>query len=311
MKIYIGVTDDKWFYYLSQIKPDELNFWQPSGKYTFRVLQPNELFLFKLHSPNNYIVGGAYFVSHSFLPASIAWEAMKEKNGSNNYYEFLGAIHKYRKSDYKTEPDPLIGNIILSTPFFFERSQWIPVPDSFKMNIVQGKSYDTNEKDGALLKEQIFERLLKTNKGENNTDLQISEEPIKYGSGQIIYPRLGQGAFRVLVTEAYNRRCSITGEKTLPVLDATHIVPYSQHGTHEVRNGILLRQDIHTLFDKGYLTVNEEYCVEVSKRIKEDYGNGKEYYAMHGKKLVVIPDKNNSMPNKEYLFWHNQNIFIA
>lgn len=46
----------------------------------------------------------------------------------------------------------------------------------------------------------------------------------------LIRHRLGQGAFRVLVTDAYQRRCAISGEKTLPVLEAAHIRPYSQHG---------------------------------------------------------------------------------
>lgn len=53
----------------------------------------------------------------------------------------------------------------------------------------------------------------------------------------------------------------------------------------------MLRQDIHTLFDRGYITIKEDNVIEVSRRIKEDYGNGKEYYAFHGKPLSNIPDK--------------------
>jgi len=54
MNFYIGITDQAWFDYLSSLSPppDEVNFWQPSGKTTFRALQPGELFLFKLHSLN-------------------------------------------------------------------------------------------------------------------------------------------------------------------------------------------------------------------------------------------------------------------
>lgn len=65
----------------------------------------------------------------------------------------------------------------------------------------------------------------------------------------------------------------------MPVLNAAHIKPYAEDGPHEVRNGLLLREDLHTLFDRGYMTITKDYRVEVSKRIKEDYGNGKEYYA--------------------------------
>jgi putative restriction endonuclease len=60
----------------------------------------------------------------------------------------------------------------------------------------------------------------------------------RYGREHLVQPRLGQGAFRVLVTEAYSRKCAITGEKTLPVLDASHIKPYSKGGPHAVSNGL-------------------------------------------------------------------------
>ena len=62
MKLYVGVTDSNWYNYLANKRPDELNFWQPGGKQTFQAVGPNELFLFKLHSPMNYIVGGGFFV---------------------------------------------------------------------------------------------------------------------------------------------------------------------------------------------------------------------------------------------------------
>ena len=82
MKFYVGVTDNKWFEYLARCKPDEVNFWRPGGTGSFQVLSPGAPFLFKLHSPENYIVGGGFFVSHSNLPLSLAWEACGDKNGA-------------------------------------------------------------------------------------------------------------------------------------------------------------------------------------------------------------------------------------
>lgn len=61
MKFYIGVTDDSWFHFLAPKKPDEVNFWRPRDKSTFRAIDQGAPFLFKLHSPNNYIVGGWFF----------------------------------------------------------------------------------------------------------------------------------------------------------------------------------------------------------------------------------------------------------
>ena len=70
-----------------------------------------------------------------------------------------------------------------------------------------------------------------------------------------------------------------------------------------------MRKDLHALFDRGYLTVTDKLHVEVSKRIKEDYGNGREYYALHGKKLSVIPGHLQDKPSEKYLIWHNEMFF--
>ena len=103
-------------------------------------------------------------------------------------------------------------------------------------------------------------------------------------------PRLGQGAFRVLVTDIYNRRCAITQERTLPALEAAHIRPYGDGGEHEARNGLLLRRDIHSLFDAGYVTVTPDLRFEVSRRIKEEFDNGKHYYELHGRPIFAPSD---------------------
>ena len=92
------------------------------------------------------------------------------------------------------------------------------------------------------------------------------------------------------------------------MLDAAHIRPYSLGGTHEPNNGILLRQDVHTLFDRGYLTVTPEYRVEVSGRIREEFDNGKEYYAIHGQS-IHIPEAMEFRPSRQSLIWHNEAVF--
>lgn len=98
MKLWVGITDDDWFEQLSKLEPDEANFWQPSGSRSFRALEPGELLLFKLHSPNNYIVGGAHFVRYSILPASLAWDAFREKNGVRSVDELRARIRQYRRA---------------------------------------------------------------------------------------------------------------------------------------------------------------------------------------------------------------------
>jgi putative restriction endonuclease len=139
----------------------------------------------------------------------------------------------------------------------------------------------------------------------------LVEEPEseRYGSEVLTHMRLGQGAFRVLITDAYERRCAISGERTLPVLEAAHIIPYENSGPHLVSNGMLLRSDIHKLFDKGYLTVTKQYKIEVSKRIKEEFENGMDYYKYHGSNLIVLPKKKIDQPSIQFINWHNTNVY--
>jgi putative restriction endonuclease len=130
MKIWVGVTDGDWFEFLRERLPDEVNFWQPSGSSRrFRVLEPGEPFLFKLHSPRNFIVGGGFFVRHTVLPCSLAWSAFGEKNGVPDLGEFRSRIAKYRRAD-RLEADPSVG--WRSSGY---RSRLIGLPTSFRAKV--------------------------------------------------------------------------------------------------------------------------------------------------------------------------------
>lgn len=305
MKMYVGITDFDWFQTLKQANCEEVNFWKPGGRTNFKALDEGDLFLFKLHSPKDYIVGGGLFLKFSILPSSLAWEAFGIANGANSLMELNNRVYKYKKTNRLSDPDPCIGCIILSTPFYFDEQDWISVPQDWSRNIVQGKTYDTREITGLALYKQVQDKIR----------LQNVTRPMVMDSAEnryaIIKPRIGQGAFKVLITDAYQRRCAITGEKTLPVLEAAHIKPYSLNGPHEINNGLLLRRDFHTLFDRGYITIDKYLTVEVSHRIKEDFGNGKEYYAHHGNKLIILPDQKDQLPEPHYLQWHNENVYLG
>lgn len=305
MRFYVGITDVDWFTYLSQGSlPEEVNFWQPSGSTTFRALQPGEPFLFKLHSPHDFIVGGAFFSHFSILPVSLAWSVFGRNNGTETEQEMRARIEHYRRTKPSPAEDYAIGCILLQSPFFLSERDWIPVPD-WNKNIVRGKGYDTETEPGKSVWEKVQALIGAT---EPETTLVAHEPTTGVGKPQVVLPRLGQGAFRVIVTDAYRRRCAITHSPVLLVLEAAHIRPFAQGGTHSPRNGILLRQDFHTLFDRGYVTVTPEYKVEVSRCIKEEFENGREYYALHGK-AISMPDRTELRPAPEYLEWHNNNNF--
>ncbi|MFI5219593.1 MAG: HNH endonuclease [Bacteroidia bacterium] len=312
MKFFIGVTDTEWFKYLTQINPEDVNFWQPGGKASFKVIGRGAPFLFKLKSPLNAIGGVGFFSTHSILPISMAWEIFGNRNGAAKAEEFYNNILRLRHSSSALSENPNIGCIVLTNPVFFKKEDWVATPPDWGQSIVQGKSYSTEEVIGNNIWKQVEANLFKyglNNKAEEVKNQLILEEPeAQYGKSILTKVRLGQGAFRVLVTDAYTRKCTISGERTLPVLEAAHIKPYAEAGPHFISNGLLLRSDIHKLFDTGYITITKDLKVEVSRKIKEEYENGRDYYKFHGNSLINIPSRSIDKPSHEFIEWHN-NIF--
>lgn len=169
MRLRIAVTDNNWFRFLRSLpNVDEVNFWQPSAARRFRALEPGEPLLFKLHSPEDFIVGGGFFVHYTTLPY---------------------------------------------------------------------------------------------------------------------------------------------GEKALPALDAAHIRPVAAGGQHRLDNGLLLRSDVHRLFDAGYVTVTPNGHFLVSRRIKDDFDNGEPYVPYHGQQ-IWMPKDPRRQPDRLQLEWHADEVFL-
>ena len=303
MRYWIGITDWDWFTFLRARQPlDEVNFWQPSAARAPVALERGAAFLFKLHaSHGGHIVGGGFFVRYTALPAHLTWDTFREENGASTYSEMLTRIQRYRRRPIDPYADQ-VGCLVLVQPFFFEESDWISAPAGWAKNIVQGKTYDSEAGEGQRVWDDVQLRL----SAAGNADHAIAED--RYGPPILVHPRLGQGAFRVEVLEAYARRCAVTGERTLPVLDAAHIRPYADLGPHRVENGLLLRKDLHALFDAGYVTVTPSFELRVSPQIREQFENGRDYYAFHGKELR-LPSAPAMRPSTEFLEWHGAERF--
>ena len=303
--MFVGVTDHQWFQRLRALRPDDVNFWRPSGR-GFAALEPGDPFLFKLHAPWNAIVGGGFFVESIRMPVSQAWMAFEERNGVADVDELLTRIDRYRPGQAGRGPaDPVIGAIVLTQPFFFEDADWLPAPADWSRNIVSGKGYDLAHGVGRQVWQAVLERLA-VRGTPDVPDLDATRDEKRVW----VRERLGQGAFRTLVTEAYQRRCAVTGERTIPVLEAAHIVPYAKRGPNRVDNGLLLRSDLHRLFDRGLVTIEPEALTfRVSDRIRDEYSNGRVYYDLADKPLLVLPSSAEHRPNREFLAFHRSSIF--
>lgn len=313
MRGFVANTDFDWFAFLAARQPlEEVNFWQPSGGDAFRALAPGEPFFFRLKKPYYTIAGFGLFARHEIVSAKLAWEAFGERNGAPNFAGMCERIEKYRRGQ---SADPAkqykVGCLMISQPVFFAEQDWVPEPADFSRNIVRGAGYDVFEGEGRRIWEACLERVrahrVPLAAEEEAQWAEVAEGP-RYGAPQIVRPRLGQGTFRVAVTQAYHGACAVSGEHSLPVLDVAHIRGYAEGGPHDVRNGLLLRADIHRLFDRGYVTVTPDFRFEVSGRLREEFENGKTYYALQGR-VIQLPDQTIDRPDRALLQWHNEQVF--
>jgi putative restriction endonuclease len=312
---YLFPTDINWFKFLRERQPlDEVNFWRPSGR-GFAALSPGEPLLFKLKSPHNAIGGFGLFARYEQATAHLAWDAFGERNGATTFDEMCRRIEHYRAGQPN---DPLrryqVGCIMLSQPVFFADGDWVPQPTDWAPQAVSGASYDLATGEGLRVWQQCLERSARVRPlqpvvmaAESLSPSDAAGGP-RYGAPQIVLPRLGQGTFRVAVTSAYGQTCAVTGEHSLPVLEAAHIRPYEDEGQHTVSNGLLLRADVHRLLDRGYVTVTPDLKFVVSRRLKEEFANGKVYYERHGRP-IHLPSQKADRPDVELLRWHNENVF--
>jgi putative restriction endonuclease len=314
VNLFIANTDNRWFDFLSsEPSQSDVNFWWPH-EMSFRAIQPGELLVFRLKSPRNKIGGFGVFSNHSLLPMQMAWETFGRSNGAPTFEALRSAIAQLR-GDPPVGPTTNIGCTVLVEPIFLPSDLWFDLPPSWSPSIQRGKTYSTDNEEGLDLWNRLQDaaRMLSTSTTRDLSDVMQAQYIVaqaRYGTPTLITPRLGQGAFRVAVTEAYGRQCAISDGKVLPALDAAHIKPYGDGGLHIKANGILLRKDIHCVFDAGYVTVDQDYRFAVSKKVKEAFNNGEEYLRLHGKPLR-LPKGKSDWPEQEFLKWHHENRYLG
>jgi putative restriction endonuclease len=311
VEAFVALTDREWFDRLSRMDGvDEVNFWSPHTR-KLKNFTRGEPVLFKLKArEGRAIVGGGFFEHFTTLPISIAWDTFEEKNGAASLTEVRQRIARLRYDETDPWAEYVIGCHLLVEPFFWDEEDWIPEPPDWHPNIQRGRSYDLTTSEGRWLWDAVVARLQGDPRGgqAGREPGELPEIPGGYGDPVTRPHRVGQGTFKSVILDVYGRRCAVTREKALPVLDAAHIRPYSEEPRHYVRNGLLLRSDIHRLFDAGYVTVTPEYRVEVSHRIRTDFNDGENYERLQGLG-VVVPQQEEWRPDPQGLLWHNEEVF--
>jgi putative restriction endonuclease len=312
MTAFVGVTDKNWYWLLYETGPvhPEVNFWLPSGNQGFKALDVGEPFLFKTHVDRtdpigDRIVGVGSFSGYARATTSEVWESFGLANGVESLEGLRERVARYRKAPVGRSDDPLIGCILLQDAVFFAPEDTLSAPGNFSPNIVRGRTYSAVEINDT---ESVAEAIIRYHLIKGDQGVQLGGRT--QGDPVLATPRIGQQAFKLVVAEKYGHHCAITGEKVRPVLEAAHILPVADGGQHRIDNGLLLRSDVHTLFDRGYLGVDLKYQLRVSPLLRDQFGNGDFFYAKEGEK-IDLPRHRSDRPNREFLEWHNDTVFLS
>ncbi|WP_113653193.1 HNH endonuclease [Pedobacter namyangjuensis] len=121
------------------------------------------------------------------------------------------------------------------------------------------------------------------------------------------------GLFKKLVPKLYQNQCSFTGMALTSIynynfIDACHIVPFSVSHNDKVANGIALCPNMHRAFDRGLLSIDENYCILVSENLTEDKSHPYALGQLKGKN-ILLPQQQNHYPAQEALAWHRVHRF--
>lgn len=304
---FIAVTDPGWHRRLSATPgPKDANFWRPSPR-ALR-LTVGTPFLFKLKAPHHAIAGFGFFAGFSVLPDWLAWDTFGEANGVADLAELRARLTQIRGgARIQADPTGCIGCCLVAESVFFPERDWVVPPRDWSPRIQTGARWDLDTGEGARVwRECLARSMLKA----EVLHTRERTDHDRFGAPVLHRPRLGQGIFRVQVLDAYGRACAVTGEHSLPVLEAAHIKPYADGGEHDVRNGLALRTDLHRLFDRGYVTVDEDDRFVVGQRLREEFANGRSYYSLHGS-TVQFPEAAAARPERAVLDWHRQSVFLG
>lgn len=312
----VAVTDEAWFRYFRPSDErhtwDEVNFWRPLTAQRFGAVDVGGPVFFRLKAPVRAIGGFGFFAHEARMSVAMAWEVFADRNGEPTFEQFIQRLSRYRErfgaSADRVESQQL-SCVVLRDAVFLPERDWLPWThlEDWSDNIVSVKGYDLARGVGTVLGE-----LLATVGTAPPPDLvgeyRPDDEDIRVHREQARLVREGQGTFRVRLLGAYSGRCAVTGERALPVLDAAHIQPYRGPQSNHVQNGLVLRTDLHRLYDDGYLTVTPDYRLAVSRRLRDEFENGNTYYAMDGLALRV-PHDPQLQPSRRALEWHASRVF--
>ena len=278
----IAPTDYNWFSFLKETYTTGIvNFWTPTP-WKIKNVELGSKWFFKKKGGEKLICGYGIYNGIQIMTVKNAWTKFGTNNGCSSYAQFNSELSKYNDT---IEGEKEIGAILLSDVVFFDEKDFINLDNrriEWSNNIVKYKTYNDSD---IMLSTSI----------EQKTNFKLVETLNKRRKDSNINLREGQSEFRQKISKAYHYKCCVTGESCPDLLEAAHIQSYISKDSNHIQNGLLLRVDIHKMFDSGLIAINKDYEIIISSEITTDY-----YHNLAGRK-ITLPDDIADYPSKEAL----------
>ncbi|WP_336514914.1 HNH endonuclease [Pollutibacter soli] len=286
----VSPTDLNWFNYLKDNGFNSfVNFWTPTPWNVSKLSIGDKLY-FLLKSPYRKLGGFGEFVLYKNISATEAWNEFGLRNGRASQELMFESIINYLQRNSKVINNDdfsvnthRIGCIVLKNCEYWDEEYFMSPNDlgiSFPSQVVKMKYFQQAEP-------QIFENL-------NANEFVLIDDDLPRHR-RLATVRVGQGMFKGRILGAYNNQCCVSGPCLPELLEAAHIQPYINKNSNHIRNGILLRVDIHRLYDNGLLYIDEEYVINVSPLVLDPY-----YQSFNGTK-ITLPARIANHPSKQAL----------
>lgn len=162
------------------------------------------------------------------------------------------------------------------------------------------------------LENTIKEQILNDTKEEYQT--LMNEIAIELTENEIEEERYVRGSiFKREIPKIYQNQCCISGMRieattNAQMIDACHIVPFSISNDDTVSNGISLSPNLHRAYDRGLITINEDYIVRISPVVKENETPFS--ISQFAGRRIILPENNKDYPSPENLLWHKREVFV-
>lgn len=170
--------------------------------------------------------------------------------------------------------------------------------------------YPKSQNSFRLLRLEDFRAVVEAKSGHSPLRIldAVSDQIAGGHKERVVRVRVGQAAFRAELRKRYVDVCAFTGPAPAVVLDACHLYRYAEVGAHRDQGGLLLRKDLHRLFDEGLVCVDSEDVLFVSEEIREYTA----YKALHGSVVEVdLTAKQRSWLREHWEQWRQGDIGVA